>query len=104
MQNAQNFAAVVSSMILGPFFFKRFSMLSKFLYFSRFFQILTDSMSSGMQNAQNFAAIISSMVLEPSFFDLFSCFPSFGFFYGPGYGLGRGLGPHGGPWSPWGVY
>ena len=52
-------------------------------------------MSSGMQNAQNFAAIISSMVLEPSFFDLFSCFPSFGFFYGPGYGLGRGLGPHG---------
>ena len=68
---------------------------------------MADSISSGMENAQNFAAIISSMVLEPSFFDLFSCFPSFGFFYGPGYGLGRGLGPHGphgGPMGPMGGF
>ena len=53
-------------------------------------------MSSGMQNAQNFAAVVSSMVLEPSFFDTFFMFSQFWVFYGPGYGLGRGLGL---PWD-----
>ena len=59
MENAQNFAAVVSSMVLGLLFFD-------ILTQNRIFQNLTDSMSSGMENAQNFAAIISSMVLGPS--------------------------------------
>ena len=57
-------------------------------------------MSSGMQNAQNFAAIVSSIVLEPSFFDNFFMFSQFWVFYGPGYGLGRGLGL---PWEAQGA-
>ena len=57
-------------------------------------------MSSGMENAQNFAAIISSMVLEPSFFDIFCMFSQFGIFFGPGYGLGHGLGL---PWDSQGA-
>ena len=65
MENAQNFAAVVSSLVLGLLFF---DILTQY----RIFQNMTDSMSSGMENAQNFAAIISSMVLGPSFLDYFS--------------------------------
>ena len=57
-------------------------------------------MSSGMQNAQNGAPVVSSMVLEPSFFDICFMFSQFLFFYGPGYGLGRGLGL---PWDSQGA-
>ena len=35
MENAQNFAAVISSMVLGPSFFDYFSMFSQFLVFSQ---------------------------------------------------------------------
>ena len=40
------------------------------------------------------------MVLEPSFFDNFFMFSQFWVFYGPGYGLGRGLGL---PWDSQGA-
>ena len=36
MENAQNFAAVISSMVLGPSFFRHFSKFSHFSIFSRF--------------------------------------------------------------------
>ena len=57
-------------------------------------------MSFDPHSAQNFAPIISSMVLEPSFFDIFFMFSQFWVFYGPGYGLGRGLGL---PWDSQGA-
>ena len=39
MENAQNFAAIVSSMVLGPYFFDHFSMCSQIPFFFIFFHV-----------------------------------------------------------------
>ena len=92
--SAQNFAPVVSSIVLEPSFWHFFKENDPK---NQIFQKLADSMSSGMQNAQNFAAIVSSMVLEPSFFDPFFMFSQFWVFLRvwlrPGPRPGAAVGP-----------